>query len=586
MLKNSMVDRKTLSWIKEGVDETLQAVQDSLYEFTENYDEVSPIQACVAPLQRVRGALHMVGVEGAAMLAAEMEQLAQALADDKIKRKSDAAEVLATGIIQLPGYLESLYHGQPDLPLVLLPILNDFRACQDKALFTEGDFFSPNLGASVPLAAISEGAFSGDDVVTVARQLRPTYLSALLGVIKEDDAILNREKLAVVLESLLGASQVEPAKQLWWIAQGITDSLRDGGLEASVAVKILLGRIDREMSRLIKQGEDSLVAEPPAKLIKNLLYYIAQSNSSGERVQQIRSNFALGRVDNSAVDSARESLYGFNVGLVDTIAKQLEEELTTIKCELDVVLHGKGGSTEGLDGVLKNFTTIADALGMLGLHKQKELISEQHAFLSSKISGGETLTEEELLTVATALLYIESALSDLCGAMSQAGGDYELTSAEYGSAIKLVAQEIAEIFKDIKNSVNEYSLEPSNIILMAEVPEQLRKIAGVMRTLEDEEQASLTRSICHFMDQEVIINKAEISMSSLDLLADAILGVENYYQSLLEESVAPEIGLKVAAESLTQLGYPPEQKSPVLTLEEWPEADNDFDMEQQKTGTD
>jgi chemosensory pili system protein ChpA (sensor histidine kinase/response regulator) len=584
MLNNSMVDRKTLSWIKEGVDETLQTVQDALYEFAEHDDDVAAIQACVEPLQRVRGALQMVGVEGAAMLAAEMEQLARGLAEGKVKRKQDAAEVLATGIIQLPGYLESLYHGQPDLPLVLLPILNDFRACQDKALFTEGDFFSPNLLAKVPLQMMSEGAISGD-IVTVAKQLRPTYLTALLGVIKDEDVILNREKLAVVLESLLAASQVEPAKQLWWIALGIIDSLRDGGLEASVAIKILLGRVDREMSRLIKQGEQSLASEPPAKLIKNLLYYIAQSNSSSERVQQIRSTFALSHVDNSAVDSARESLYGFNVGLVDTIAKQLEEELSTIKCELDVVLHSKGGSTEGLDGVLKNFATIADALGMLGLHKQKELISEQHAFLSSKFSGGETLTEEELLTVATALLYIESALSDLCGAMSQAGGDYELTSAEYGSAVKLVAQEIAEVFKDIKDSVNEYSLDPANIMLMAEVPEQLRNIAGVMRTLEDEEQANLTRSICHFMDQEVIINKAEISMASLDLLADAILGVENYYQSLLEESVAPEIGLKVAAESLTQLGYPPEEKGTVLTLEDYAEAGNDFSMEQPKTGT-
>jgi chemosensory pili system protein ChpA (sensor histidine kinase/response regulator) len=584
MLMNAMVDRKTLSWIKAGVDETLQIVQDFLSEFSEHDDHVAPIQSCIEPLQRVKGSLQMVGVEGAAMLAAEMEQLARALAEGKVKRKQDAAEVLATGIIQLPGYLDSLYHGQPDLPLVLLPILNDFRACQDRALFTEGDFFSPNLQVSVPLDAIGEGAISGD-VVTVARQLRPTYLSALLGVIKDEDVILNREKLAVVLESLLGASQVEVAKQLWWIALGVIDSLRDGGLESSVAIKILLGRVDREMSRLIKQGEDSLGNEPPAKQIKNLLYYIAQSNSSSERVQQIRSTFALSHVDNSAVDSARESLYGFNVGLIDTITTQLEEELTTIKGELDVVMHSKGGSTEGLDGVLQNFIAVADALGMLGLSKQKELIAEQHTFLSGKSAAGETLSEDELLGVATALLYIESALGDLCGAIRQAGGDYELNAAEYGSAVKLVAHEITEVFKDIKESVNGYSLQPFATILMAEVPERLRKIAGVMHALEDEKQANLTRSICHYVDQEIILNKAEASMEQLDLLADAILGVENYYQSLLEESVAPEIGLKVAADSLTQLGYPPEEMGAVVTLEKSLEAYNENDLDFQETGT-
>jgi chemosensory pili system protein ChpA (sensor histidine kinase/response regulator) len=527
----------------------------------------------------------MVGVVGAAMLAAEMEHLARALAEGKVKRKQDAAEVLATGIIQLPGYLESLYHGQPDLPLVLLPILNDFRACQDRALFTEGDFFSPNLQVTVPTESIGEGAISGD-VVTVARQLRPIYLTALLGVIKDEDAILNREKLAVVLESLLGASQVEVAKQLWWIALGVIDSLRDGSLESCVAIKILLGRVDREVSRLIKQGEDSFSNEPPTKQIKNLLYYIAQSNSSSERVQQIRRTFALSHVDNNAVDSARESLYGFNVGLIDTITKQLEEELTTIKCELDVVMHGKGGSTEGLDGVLNNFTTIADALGMLGLYKQKALIAEQHEFLRAKSAAGETLSEDELLGVATALLYIESALDDLCGAIRQAGGDYELSSAEYGGAVKLVAHEIVEVFKDIKESVNSYSLQPSTITLLAEVPERLGTIAGVMRTLEDEQQANLTRSICLYVDQGIIRNKAKASIEKLDLLADAILGVENYYQSLLEESVAPEIGLKVAADSLIQLGYPPDETGTVLTLEELLQADNEYGVDCQRTGTD
>jgi hypothetical protein len=48
----------------------------------------------------------------------------------------------------------------------------------------------------------------------------------------------------------------------------------------------------------------------------------------------------------------------------------------------------------------------------------------------------------------------------------------------------------------------------------------------------------------------------------LDLLADAITGLENFYQTILEESVAPEIGLQVATQSITKLGYPPKPTTP------------------------
>ena len=141
MSSPTIVDRKTLAWIKEGVDETLKSVHHAPDDFLENVDDTSPIEACIEPLHRVKGAVEMVGIQGAAMVAEEMEHVARAVVENRVKQKTDAAEVLASGMLQLPGYLESLYYGQPDIPLILLPLLNDLRACQDKELLTEGEFF-------------------------------------------------------------------------------------------------------------------------------------------------------------------------------------------------------------------------------------------------------------------------------------------------------------------------------------------------------------------------------------------------------------------------------------------------------------
>lgn len=556
------VDRKTLAWIKESVDEALKSVHHAPDEFLENPDDTSPIAACIDPLHRVQGAVTMVGIQGAAMLAEEMEQLAAALADNRVKQKSDAAEVLATGMLQLTGYLEGLYHGQPDIPLILLPLLNDLRAAQDKELLTEGEFFSPDLSVSVPLQAENECIVSGD-LPAVAKKLRPGYLSGLLGVIKEDDVVENIEKLILVLDNLKIASTTEKAKQLWWIALSVVESLYERALEASVAVKIILGRVDRQIQRVIEHGEPVLSDDPPDKIIKNLLYYVAQAETHNDNVMQVKKLFGLDYPDGGLVEKARESLYGFNVNLIDTISVQVKEELTSIKDSLDIAMHAKGGATDGLDSVLNRFGSVADALGMLGMNKPKEKITEQKAFLAPKIQAGETLSEDDLMGIAAALLQVESSLSDLGSALDGHKDDSMLPAAEYENLLKLVAQETLKDMQQIKDRVEQYATDPQQPDVLENVPQLLTNITGAMQILQFHFQASLAQAINYYISNVLMdANNNDVSDLSLDLLADAITGLENFHQAILEESVAPEIGLNVASQSITQLGYAPDDCAP------------------------
>lgn len=567
-MNNTAVDRKTLAWIKEGVDETLAFAQDALNEFSENINDTSPIKICISALHRVSGAAQMVEIEGAKILATELKLLACALIENKVKNKLDAAEVLAAGMFQLTGYLESLYHGQPDLPLVLLPTLNDCRACQDKELFTEGDFLSPDLSIAMSASGILQKqtflrshpqSRISRNISVLAKKLRPGYLSGLLGVIRKENEADNLKKLTFVLNKLLNASTTEKSEQLWWIALGIVDSLNDHSIKPSVSVKILLARIDREIKRVITSGEQALTDEPPTKIIKNLLYYIAQSQTDDNRVGDIKKTFQLSCPSDSAVETSRESLYGFNVKMIDSISTQLSEELSTIRDALDIALHRNAGSTEGLEPILKNFSIIKETLNMLGMKNEKNIIREQEDFLRPKIEQGEILSDEDLIGVATALLHIESSIVNLGSAMHQSHTEDTTSPAEYENLLKVVARELLSVIQEIKDSVNEYSLEPSKIGLLGDIPGKLKQIADVMKAINDEQQSNLAHAINQYACQELILNKNAESTFKLDLFADAITGLENYYQAILEESVASECGLQIASQSITELGYPPAQ---------------------------
>ena len=83
-----------------------------------------------------------------------------------------------------------------------------------------------------------------------------------------------------------------------------------------------------------------------------------------------------------------------------------------------------------------------------------------------------------------------------------------------------------------------------------------------MQVLRFQQLANLSQAINEYISQQLIEKHTVASGEHLDLLADAITGLENFFQTILEESVAPEIGLQVATRSIGKLGYPPKQISP------------------------
>jgi chemosensory pili system protein ChpA (sensor histidine kinase/response regulator) len=71
----------TLGWVKRELDETLKQAREALeaHAETEGGDE-SQIRRCAACLHQVHGTLRMVELYGAALVAEEMEHLAEAAA--------------------------------------------------------------------------------------------------------------------------------------------------------------------------------------------------------------------------------------------------------------------------------------------------------------------------------------------------------------------------------------------------------------------------------------------------------------------------------------------------------------------------
>src|SRR5260370_4764254 len=124
------VASQTYDLVGREVNATLAEARGALESYVEQPDNAALLERCAQELHQVQGVLRLLEIYGAALLAEEMEHVAQYLLATHSERKSQAEslDALMRAMVQLPSYLERVLAGGRGLALVLLPRLDHLRA--------------------------------------------------------------------------------------------------------------------------------------------------------------------------------------------------------------------------------------------------------------------------------------------------------------------------------------------------------------------------------------------------------------------------------------------------------------------------
>ena len=130
----------SLALVAREVSIELNEARAALEAFAEQTADRATLARFVTHLHLARGALRLVEVYGGALLAEEMEQVCLYLESHEREGRvdTDGLDALMRAIEQLPSYVERVASGGRDVPLALLPLLNDLRAVRGAALLSEG----------------------------------------------------------------------------------------------------------------------------------------------------------------------------------------------------------------------------------------------------------------------------------------------------------------------------------------------------------------------------------------------------------------------------------------------------------------
>ncbi len=514
-------DYVALEWVRKEIASTLKDTKQALERFIQTPDDLSQLEFCLSWLHQVQGTLSMVEFHGAAMLAKEMESLVQSMIQGEVPTSEANLAVLLQAVLQLPHYLEELQSGQPDSPLVLLPLINELLAAQRKALLSETSLFTPDLSSlerankSVPVKV-----FTNSNFIELAEKLRKLYQIALLGLLKGDNLVENCAYAQKVINRLQSFTKRTPLGPYLELQHALFTALAKGYLELSPGFKKQLRTLDQLLKELVDNTEQRIQQLPSEEDFRAGIYYLATVAEKDEEIDSLKDLYGIKTtlLTDQQLQDSRQRLQGPDQEALDSVSAALRHELDQLTAEIESqkALPESARVSQPLAERLKS---IADTLVLLG----QGLLGDQGRKLAGKLSN-EPLTDELLEHLATLLLNIDTSLSQL-GQREQLSQDQQqLLNAQRALVLEMVQQ-----MESCKERLAHFLANSDQQDLIAELPQQLRQdskslaLAGMMRP------ADVLQGLAYFIEQG-LSSQPLPDLSTLNHLADVVTTLEYYFE--------------------------------------------------------
>ncbi|MGX5730625.1 Hpt domain-containing protein [Pseudoxanthomonas beigongshangi] len=379
-----------LGWVKPELDETLRLARGEIEAFVETPADTGRMRFCAGYLHQVQGTLRMVELYAPAMVAEELEQLAQALQEGAVADREEACATLMRGAVLLPDYLERLQDGHRDIPIVLLPLLNEIRNARGASGLNESMLFPPGAQvAEAPEPSAEEIDHARSSISGRNRELLDTVGSA----VKEE---LLRVKDALDLHLRTRGDAASLQQQVSELGN-VADTLGMMGL--GVARDVV--QQQRDALRDVAEGRREADEGTLLDIAGALLYVDA---SLDDQVARLGGPADEGQQDPSAVESQRT---------VEVLAQEAIINFASAREKFVAFIETNWDHAE-LAEVPRLLDEVAGAMRMLELDQAGDYLLGVRRYVSNELIGKRRVPGgQQLDTLADALASLEYYLEAL-----------------------------------------------------------------------------------------------------------------------------------------------------------------------------
>lgn len=522
--KSSLASR--LGWVIKDTELAIEQARQSFGRYTETADK-GELSASRETCRHLSGVLEMLDASGVIMLSRELVLLLDALIQDRVENLRAAQDAVAEGLLQLSEYLKHLQEGYADLPVIVLPTLNNLRASRDAELLSEHLIFLPEDGhASDAVIGTSEYvALPLEKLQQVSTKLRFFLQKALLGWFRQEQPERMLQAAGKVTDNMIKLNRSQRLRSLWWIASGLTDALGHGRLEQGTAVKMLVGRLEREIRRFAEMGEARYDRVLSDEFIKNLLYYIGLAEPGAAIADKVKAAYHLDLYlpQGETLDELRHYYTTPGRDMWRAVAASVTEELRNLQSILDA-MQDQARQPELLGKLADKTDNLASTLAMLGLGQAGNLTAGLATALRERLASGTVQDLEAMLGISTHYARLEKVLAEY----AETGHDLTETIFSQDSDTpdpaderSLLRSTLTELSRAQTRMVAFYR-EGWAFVCLEDVATLLENISGALTIAGTGELLPLVDTAVRYVREDLLANQRQPSLDELSTFADVL----------------------------------------------------------------
>lgn len=562
------LDIGPLSWVRGEIDEALERASEAIGKAAADVDPQTQFQFAQAHLHQVRGALSVVGLDGASQLADTLDHFVGAMARGELTPDEASTALAQRACSTLANYLGEVVGGAGDQPLRLFAIYRELARACGRGEVSAADMFFPDLERRLPRRRLTGAPAPGSDAL--AARLRATRAALERGLLAWLRDPANPEGASTMRDAAIAleAMQTGPvANTLWRVAQAFFDALAHGDPPASER------RIKQICTALVKEVRVQAAGarRMPERLMRDLLFEIGQAPVRTDAQRTVRERWEL---DAWWADPGA-AVADIPLG---PLLRELRNEVATAKLDWDAFSAGQDASLHEFDTRIANIASESARLGRPSLHRLLDGTSRLSHWLTSNPAACD---ESLAIDVATALLLaelsIEGGIADgelleqtettLERFDAHMRGDAPRVEAptlevarrahEWDARVQ-VTREIASSLGHIEQTLDDFFRDHAKRAPLGQLDAPLHQIEGALRVIGGDAAVPLVREAANTIDwlanggapDEPVLSRLADRISILGFYAGALQHGEADLNDFLpederrpdpDEALAPEI---------------------------------------------
>jgi chemosensory pili system protein ChpA (sensor histidine kinase/response regulator) len=493
-------DLTPLAWVLDGLRKSLDVSSKALKRFVQDAEvasgsdsaalDASQLRIARQQLHQAVGALEMVGMSAPALLLRAMESVVQNFVQRPAQCTPGAATMIESAGLSLTEYLEDVLAGEPVSAVSLFPQYRDIQGLLGADRIHPADLWLFDWHWIEPVLDLTAPAQAYDD------SCRLQMDRLLLNLIRTGDRQA-AQSLSGLCQGFAQAQTDTEPRTFWKIAAGFFEALAQDFLKTDLYVKRAVLRILIQYTALALGSE-----KPSGRLAQDLVFLCAQAidnpSLNTPALKAARLSYGLDRfkpVDYEAVQFGR-----FSPALLAQARKRLASAKETWS---DVA----SGDLKKLKAVSAQFSLLTDSL--LRLHPPSEPLAHVLSRVIETTVRAERAPSHDLaMEMASTLLYLEAAFDDLDPhhqelaertarlarrlEQARAGGKAQPLEPWMEALYRRVSdkQTMGSVVGELRitlgmleQSLDRFFRSPEDKTVLAEVPEQLAQIQGVLSML-------------------------------------------------------------------------------------------------------